>query len=130
MRQLSLFENKFMCKWYDKRKIVVSLLYNWCVVTRDEDFMAKNNKYTVIDLFAGCGGLSLGLYQAGWNGLFAIEKNEFAFATLKANLIDIITKKQNADDITYTDEDFKQIRSNIRKYRKVLDAIHKAVADM
>ena len=42
----------------------------------------------------------------------------------------IITKKQNADDITYTDEDFKQIRSNIRKYRKVLDAIHKAVADM
>ena len=29
--------------------------------------MAKNN-YTVIDLFAGCGGLSLGLYQAGWHG--------------------------------------------------------------
>lgn len=50
--------------------------------------MAKDNKYTVIDLFAGCGGLSLGLYQAGWQGLFAIEKNEFAFATLKANLID------------------------------------------
>ena len=42
----------------------------------------------IIDLFAGCGGLSLGLYQAGWNGLFAIEKNDFAFATLKANLID------------------------------------------
>lgn len=50
--------------------------------------MAKKHKYTVIDLFAGCGGLSLGLYQAGWNGLFAIEKNDFAFATLKANLID------------------------------------------
>ena len=50
--------------------------------------MAKNHKYTVFDLFAGCGGLSLGLYQAGWNGLFAIEKNDFAFATLKANLID------------------------------------------
>ena len=42
----------------------------------------------------------------------------------------IITKKQGADDITYTDEDFKQIRSNIRKYRKVLDAIHKAVANV
>lgn len=50
--------------------------------------MAKKKKYTVIDLFAGCGGLSLGLYQAGWKGLFAIEKNDFAFATLKANLID------------------------------------------
>lgn len=49
--------------------------------------MAKK-KYTVIDLFAGCGGLSLGLYQAGWKGLFAIEKNAFAFETLKYNLID------------------------------------------
>ena len=45
-------------------------------------------KNTVIDLFAGCGGLSLGLYQAGWEGLFAIEKNPFAFETLKHNLID------------------------------------------
>ena len=49
--------------------------------------MAKNN-YTVIDLFAGCGGLSLGLYQAGWHGVFAIEKNPCAFETLKYNLID------------------------------------------
>lgn len=45
-------------------------------------------QYTVIDLFAGAGGLSLGLYQAGWNGLFAIEKNPFAFETLKFNLMD------------------------------------------
>lgn len=50
--------------------------------------MARKKKYTVIDLFAGCGGLSLGLYQAGWHGLFAIEKNAFAFETLKYNLID------------------------------------------
>lgn len=49
--------------------------------------MAKSN-YTVIDLFAGCGGLSLGLYQAGWHGVFAIEKNPCAFETLKYNLID------------------------------------------
>lgn len=40
-----------------------------------------------IDLFAGCGGLSLGLLSAGWDGVFAIEKNEDAFATLKANLV-------------------------------------------
>jgi DNA (cytosine-5)-methyltransferase 1 len=40
-----------------------------------------------IDLFAGCGGLSLGLYEAGWSGLFAIEKDKFAFETLKYNLI-------------------------------------------
>jgi DNA (cytosine-5)-methyltransferase 1 len=41
-----------------------------------------------IDLYAGCGGLSLGLYLAGWKGLFAIEKSPFAFATLKYNLIE------------------------------------------
>ncbi len=41
-----------------------------------------------IDLFAGCGGLSLGLHNAGWKGLFAIEKSPDAFETLKFNLID------------------------------------------
>lgn len=45
-------------------------------------------QYSVIDLFAGCGGLSLGLYQAGWNGIFAIEKNPNAFETLNYNLIE------------------------------------------
>ena len=41
-----------------------------------------------IDLYAGCGGLSLGLIQAGWSGLFAIEKSPLAFETLKHNLVD------------------------------------------
>lgn len=41
-----------------------------------------------IDIFAGCGGLSLGLMQAGWHGLFAIEKSPMALTTLKHNLID------------------------------------------
>jgi DNA (cytosine-5)-methyltransferase 1 len=40
-----------------------------------------------IDLFAGCGGLSLGLHQSGWKGLFAIEKSPDAFKTLEYNLI-------------------------------------------
>jgi len=34
-------------------------------------------KSTYIDLFAGCGGLSLGLNQSGWKGLFAIEKSPY-----------------------------------------------------
>lgn len=45
-------------------------------------------KLNYIDLFAGCGGLSLGLYNAGWKGLFAIEKSPDAFKTLKHNLVD------------------------------------------
>jgi DNA (cytosine-5)-methyltransferase 1 len=53
----------------------------------DENINEKQDlKY--IDLFAGCGGLSLGLHLAGWKGLFAIEKSPFAFETLKFNLID------------------------------------------
>lgn len=43
---------------------------------------------TFIDLFAGCGGLSLGLSQAGWQGLFAIEKTADAFETFRANFLD------------------------------------------
>lgn len=45
-------------------------------------------KGTFIDLFSGCGGLSLGLMQAGWDGLFAIEKTSGAYKTLEHNLIE------------------------------------------
>lgn len=40
-----------------------------------------------IDLFAGCGGLSLGLHRAGWDGVFAVERDPMAFDTLRANLV-------------------------------------------
>ncbi|MET3128336.1 DNA (cytosine-5)-methyltransferase 1 [Arcicella rosea] len=40
-----------------------------------------------IDLFSGCGGLSLGLHNSNWKGVFAIEKNPDAFKTLEFNLI-------------------------------------------
>jgi DNA (cytosine-5)-methyltransferase 1 len=42
---------------------------------------------TSIDLFAGCGGLSLGLHKAGWDGVFAIERDPMAFDTLQSNLV-------------------------------------------
>jgi DNA (cytosine-5)-methyltransferase 1 len=48
---------------------------------------AKQPQKCFIDLFAGCGGLSLGLVNAGWTGIFAIEKNRSAFGTLKTNLL-------------------------------------------
>lgn len=82
--------------------------------------MTHEKKYTVIDLFAGCGGLSLGLYQSGWNGLFAIEKNSFAFATLKANLID---KKKHFDWpnwLPQTPHDINEILKNYTSQLKKL----------
>lgn len=44
-------------------------------------------KISFVDAFAGCGGLSLGLLQAGLMGRFAIEHDKYAFATLHANLL-------------------------------------------
>ncbi len=40
-----------------------------------------------VDLFAGCGGLSLGLSLAGMRGLFAIERDGMAFETFSANFV-------------------------------------------
>jgi len=50
--------------------------------------MNLGDQPSFIDIYAGCGGISFGLYNAGWRGIFAIEKSKMAFATLKHNLID------------------------------------------
>jgi DNA (cytosine-5)-methyltransferase 1 len=48
---------------------------------------SRTKKIVFGDAFAGCGGLSLGLLQAGLDGRFAIEHDQFAFATLRENLL-------------------------------------------
>jgi DNA (cytosine-5)-methyltransferase 1 len=47
----------------------------------------RKKKIVFADAFAGCGGLSLGLMQAGLIGQFAIEHDKFAFETLNANFL-------------------------------------------
>ena len=79
--------------------------------------MTKLNKYTYIDLFAGCGGLSLGLFKSGWKGLFAIEKNEMAFETLKHNLID---KKNHFDWPSWLPRKAHDINNILREYENEL----------
>lgn len=44
--------------------------------------------YKFGDLFSGCGGFSLGLSQAGLQGVFAIERDSMAFDTFSANFLD------------------------------------------
>ena len=51
------------------------------------ELASRTRPITFIDIFAGCGGLSLGLMQAGWKGLFAIEHEINAFKTLHDNLV-------------------------------------------
>ncbi len=45
-------------------------------------------KPTFIDLFSGCGGFTLGMLRAGFDCLAAIDFNQQAVETLKANLLD------------------------------------------
>lgn len=42
-------------------------------------------QYNYIDLFAGAGGLSLGLERAGFRGIFAVEQDKWAAETYCAN---------------------------------------------
>lgn len=46
-------------------------------------YMAEEKKYTFIDLFAGCGGLSEGFVQAGFKPVAHVEMNKEACDTLK-----------------------------------------------
>ena len=43
-------------------------------------------KYTFIDLFAGCGGLSEGFYRVGFKALAHVEINHWACETLRARM--------------------------------------------
>jgi len=73
-----------------------------------------SKKHTYIDLFAGCGGISLGLFHAGWHGFFAIEKDKMAFGTLQKNLI---LKKDHFDWpgwLPQTEHDIKEVMKNYR----------------
>lgn len=75
----------------------------------------KPKKY--IDLFAGCGGLSLGLHNAGWKGVFAIEKSADAFNTLEHNLIKNLN---HFDWPEWLPKESHDINNILKKYRKQL----------
>lgn len=80
----------------------------------------SNKSQNYIDIFAGCGGISLGLYKSGWNGLFAIEKDKAAFQTLKHNLID---QKKHFDWPEWLPIKEHNINSILKKYKKELSGL-------
>jgi DNA (cytosine-5)-methyltransferase 1 len=76
---------------------------------------------TYIDLFAGCGGLSLGLHNSGlWKGLFAIEKSEDAFKTLEHNLI---SKKDHFEWPEWLPCEPHDIKEVLKNYKKELQSL-------
>lgn len=74
---------------------------------------------TFVDLYAGCGGLSLGLMMAGWKGLFAVERDLHAFETLKHNLIDG-SSGYNYQWPSWLPQKRSRIGAFIKKHRKNL----------
>lgn len=74
-------------------------------------------EYRYIDIFAGCGGLSLGLHNSGWKGIFAIEKNPDAFSTLKFNLID---SKKHFEWVDWLEESDHDINELLKDYKMEL----------
>jgi DNA (cytosine-5)-methyltransferase 1 len=76
---------------------------------------------TFVDLFAGCGGLSLGLQRAGWQLRFAVEAHPDAFSTYRTNLIDrVATNVSWPDWLPKTPHDVREL---IAAYRRELSEL-------
>lgn len=63
--------------------------------------MSKRRKYTFIDLFAGCGGLSEGFYRKGFEALAHVETDSDACKTLRSRMRHYGYKNADEEVIEY-----------------------------
>lgn len=56
-------------------------------------------KPIALDLFAGVGGMSIGLKNAGFDVKFSVENNHLTAATLQANLSNITSSRVYVEDV-------------------------------
>lgn len=68
--------------------------------------MASKKKYTVLDLFCGCGGISEGYALAGFDIVGGIDFNEYATETFKHNFKK--AKVHNVDIMTFPDSQIEE----------------------
>ena len=73
--------------------------------------MTQNKTYTLIDLFAGCGGLSLGMEQAGFTSIFFNEIMPVFASTYLYN--------RNIPDGHYFIGDINELNANIQEYQHI-----------
>ena len=79
----------------------------------------KNKKYTLIDLFAGCGGLTLGLEQAGFQSIFF---NEIVPAYASTYIANRKIKKGH-----YYIGDINKLNEEIDSYKHIWESIEGGV---
>ncbi len=77
--------------------------------------MSKKKQYKMVDLFAGCGGLSLGLEQAGFTPWFVNEIVEQFANTYKFN--------HNLSDEHYYIGDIAKLNEHIDEYKEMFEGI-------
>ena len=77
--------------------------------------MSKKRDYKFVDLFAGCGGLSVGLQQAGFTPWFVNEIVEQFCNTYKFN--------HNLSDEHYFVGDIADLNAHIDEYKEILSDI-------
>ena len=89
------------------------------------------NKYTFIDLFAGCGGLSLGLEQAGFEVVFMNEivdtfaSTYLAKSAAKANSIDCFVFKSAHHGLKAVDAGAQPFQLFISKKKEAVSRLPK-----
>ncbi|QIK95565.1 DNA cytosine methyltransferase [Sphingomonas sp. HDW15A] len=83
--------------------------------------MSDDMSLTMIDLFAGCGGLSLGMENAGFTPVFVNELNEHAMATYLANRHHVVGGKPFAEQAHLRCHDAHELQG---------DRLKKMVADL
>ena len=77
--------------------------------TWDDDMaVVPKREYTLVELFAGAGGLALGLEQAGFKSVLLNEKDKYACQTLRANRPD-----WNVIEDDITNVDFSHLKGQV-----------------
>ena len=81
---------------------------------------SKNHHYTSADLFAGCGGLSLGLEQAGFTTVYVNELHPDAMETFITNrpnhgLENPMNHSNDIVEVTGNKENLKDLRTHLTK---------------
>ena len=82
--------------------------------------VSSEKKLSVIDLFAGCGGMGLGLNQAGFKTVFVNELNHDALGTYVANRKEFEPHLLDSD---HTSNDIKEFVANPEKMEKLFSTL-------